>query len=264
MGISFLEGRDFDARDIKENSKVAIVNRRFARHFFGENSALGRHVGWGGGPDTKVEIEIIGVVADSLYEGPREGGRRQVFLPNWGTGSVVFYVRIATGSESAYKAMRNEVKKLDPSMPVYGLKTLEAQLDETLLTERLIALLSAGFGFLATALAAIGLYGVMAFVVARLTTGSGGARALGAQRSSVIWLVMEEVLLLLVIGLGVGIPSALGLGRFVANQLYGLQGSDPAIAGTTIIMLAIVAAAAGMIPANRASRIDPIQALRFE
>jgi putative ABC transport system permease protein len=264
MGIPVLEGRDFDARDIKENAKVAIVNRRFARHFFGEKSAVGRHLGRGGGPETKLEIEIIGVVADSLYEGPREGVRRQVFIPNWGNGSVAFYVRIAAGSESAYKALSNEVKRLDASMPVFELKTLEAQLDETLLTERLIALLSAGFGFLATSLAAIGLYGVMAFVVARRTKELGVRLALGAQRSSVIWLVMKEVLLLLVIGLGVGVPSGLGLGRFVASQLYGIQGSDPSIAATTIMMLAVVAAAAGLIPAQRASRIDPIQALRFE
>jgi putative ABC transport system permease protein len=143
------------------------------------------------------------------------------------------------------------VKKLDASLPVYELKTLEAQLDETLLTERLIALLSAGFGFLATALAAIGLYGVMAFVVARRTKELGVRLALGAQRSSLIWLVMKEVLLLLVIGLAIGVPSAMGLGRFVESQLYGVQGSDPWRAGTTIMLLAMVSAAAGMIPALR-------------
>jgi len=264
MGIPVLEGRDFDARDMKEDSKVAIVNRRFARHYFGEKSAVGRHLGRGGAPDTKLDIEIIGVVEDSLYEGPREGVRRQVFVPNWGKSSVAFYVRTAAGSRSAYNSLRSEVKKLDASMPVYELKTLEAQLDETLLTERLIALLSAGFGFLATALAAIGLYGVMAFAVARRTKELGVRLALGAQRSSVIWLVMREVLLLLVIGLAIGVPSALGLGPFVASQLYGIQGSDPWIAGTTIMLLAMVSAAAGLIPAHRASRIDPIRALRFE
>jgi predicted permease len=264
MRIPILEGRDFDARDMKENSKVAIVNRRFARHYFGERSAVGRHLGRGGGPDTKLDTEIIGVVADSLYEGPREGVRRQVFIPNWGKNSVAFYVRTTTGSKSAYGAVRNEVKKLDASLPVYELKTLEAQLDETLLTEHLIALLSAGFGFLATALAAIGLYGVMAFVVARRTKELGVRLALGAQRSSLIWLVMKEVLLLLVIGLAIGVPSAMWLGRYVASQLYGIQGDDPWLAGTTIMMLAIVSAAAGMIPARRASRIDPILALRFE
>src|SRR5207245_11692167 len=112
--------------------------------------------------NVKLTTEIIGVVADSLYEGPREGVRRQVFVPNWGKNSGAFYVRTNTTSSSAYGVIRNEVKQLDASMPVYELKTLEAQLDETLLTDRLIALLSAGFGLLATMLASIGLYGVMA------------------------------------------------------------------------------------------------------
>jgi len=156
------------------------------------------------------------------------------------------------------------VRELDPSLPVYEMTTLAGQLDNTLLTERLIALLSAGFGLLATLLAAIGLYGVMAFVVARRTKELGIRIALGAQRSSVIWLVMREVLLLLGIGLAVGVPAAIGLGRYVAAQLYGITANDPWIAGTTIALLVTVASAAGLIPANRASRIDPILALRFE
>jgi ABC-type antimicrobial peptide transport system permease subunit len=177
---------------------------------------------------------------------------------------VAFYVRTATGSKSAYAALRNEVRKLDASMPVFELKTLQTQLDETLLTDRLVAMLSAGFAFLATLLAAIGLYGVMAFVVARRTKELGVRMALGAQRASLIWLVMKEVLFLLVIGLGVGVPAAMALGRYVSSQLYGIQSADPWIATSTILVLALVAAAAGMIPATRASRIDPILALRFE
>jgi len=264
MGVRMLEGRDFDARDMKEKSTTAIVNRKFAQHFFGDKSAVGRHVGWGGGPDSKLEIEIIGVTADSLYEGPREGVRRQVFLPNYGNTSVTFYVRTATGPDATYNALRSEVHKLDAGMPVYQLKTLERQLDETLLTDRLIALLSGGFGLLATVLAAIGLYGVMAFVVARRTREMGIRFALGAQRGSVVWLVMKEVLLLLAIGLAVGVPSAMALGRFVSSQLYGIQSSDPWTAGTAVVLLSAVAALAGLIPANRASRIDPMLALRFE
>ena len=160
--------------------------------------------------------------------------------------------------------MRNEVKQLDASMPVYEMKTLEAQLDETLLTDRLIALLSAGFGLLATLLASIGLYGVMAFVVARRKKELGIRLALGAQPGGVIWLVMREVLLLLAIGLAVGIPAAMALGRYVSAQLYGIQPNDPWIAGSTMVLLAVVSAAAGLIPAHRASRIDPILALRHE
>jgi putative ABC transport system permease protein len=264
MRIPLLEGRDFTRMDVKENATVAIVNKRFAEHFFGSTSAIGKHVGWGSGPRSKLTIEIVGVVANSLYEGPREGVRRQVFVPKWGKGGSTFYVRTQNRSTTAYNVIRNEVRQLDASMPIYGVKTLEAQLDETLLTDRLIALLSAGFGLLATVLASIGLYGVMAFVVARRRKELGIRLALGAQQGLVIWLVMREVLLLLSIGLVVGIPAAMALGRFISTQLYGIQPHNPWIAGWTMLLLSVVSAAAGLIPAHRASRIDPILALRYE
>ena len=264
MQIPFLEGRDFRPTDAKKEATVAIVNRRFAEHFFKGKSPVGRRLGWGTGPKTKLTIEIIGVVADSLYEGPREGVRRQVFVPNWGRHGATFYVRTTTPSAGAYNMLRSEVKRLDASLPVYQLKTLEAQLDETLLTDRLIALLSAGFGLLATVLASVGLYGVMAFVVARRRKELGIRLALGAQPAGVIWLVMREVIVLLAIGLAVGIPAAVGLGRYVSSQLYGIEPNDPWIAGTTVVLLATVSVVAGLIPAHRASRIDPILALRYE
>jgi predicted permease len=264
MGIPILEGRDFTRLDAKEEPTVAIVNRRFAEHFFKGRSALGKHLGRGVGPQVKLTIEIIGVVENSLYEGPREGVRRQVFVPNWGRYSGTFYVRTTSASAAAFAAVRSEVGKLDGSMPVYEMKTLQGQLDETLLTDRLIALLSAGFGLLATLLASIGLYGVMAFVVARRRKELGIRLALGAAPRGVIWMVMKEVLLLMTIGLLVGVPAAIGLGRFVASQLYGIQPNDPAIAIATMTLLGLVSAAAGLIPARRASRIDPILALRYE
>jgi predicted permease len=264
MRIPLLDGRDFRQSDLAEQATVAIVNRRFAEHFFKGKSALGKRLGRGGGPNAKLTIEIVGVVADSLYEGPREGVRRQVFVPNWGRNSAAFYVRAATASSSAFTTIRNEVRQLDAAMPVYEMKTLEAQLDETLLTDRLIALLSAGFGLLATLLASIGLYGVMAFVVARRRKELGIRLALGAQAGLVIWLVMREVLLLLTIGLAVGVPAGLALGRYVGAQLYGIQPNDPWMAGSTGVLLAVVSIAAGLIPAHRASRIDPIMALRCE
>jgi ABC-type antimicrobial peptide transport system permease subunit len=173
-------------------------------------------------------------------------------------------VRTTMPSSATYSLVRNEVRQQDATMPVYELKTLEAQLDETLLTDRLIALLSAGFGLLATLLASVGLYGVMAFVVARRKKELGIRLALGAQPGLVIWLVMREVLVLLAIGLAIGIPAAMLLGRYVSSQLYGIQAHDPLIAGSTTILLTLVSAAAGLIPAHRASRIDPILALRHE
>jgi predicted permease len=259
MGIALLEGRDFDRRDLNPPWRVCIVNRKFAQYFFGGKSPIGRHVKRG------EDLEIIGMVEDSLFEGPREGVHKQVFVPFTGGGNgFAVYARTSMDSTAAYSAMRDSVKSLASAMPVYQMKTLASQLDEVLLTERLVALLSAGFGILATLLAAIGLYGVMAFVVTRRTKEMGVRMALGAHPSTVIWLVMKEVLLLLVLGLAIGLPAALGLGRFVASQLYAIKASDPTIAVVTVTILFVVAAVAGLIPAHRASRIDPILALRYE
>ncbi len=264
MGIPILEGRDFDSRDIRNDANVAIVNRAFARHYFGDRSAVGRHVGWGGGPGTKLTIEIVGVAGDTLYEGPREGVRRQMFVPKWGNQGAAFYVRSSMGSATTYSALRREIKALDASMPVFEMKTLSAQLDQILLTERLIALLSAGFGLLAILLAAVGLYGVMAFVVTRRTKEMGVRMALGARPATVLSLIMKEVLLLLAIGLAAGVPAAIALGRLVATQLYGIKVNDPWIACSAMAVLIAVSGSAGLIPARRASRIDPILALRYD
>ncbi|RPJ70523.1 MAG: ABC transporter permease [Acidobacteria bacterium] len=264
MNVPFLEGRDFRRGDAREDATVAIVNRRFAEHFFPGRSAVGKRLGFGGGPKTKLTIEIVGVVADMLYEGPREGVHRQVFIPNWGKDSAVFYLRTVTGPSSVHALVRQEVRRMDSGIPVFNMKTVAAQLDETLLSDRLIAMLSAGFGLLATLLAAVGVYGVMAFLVGRRTKELGIRLALGAQPRLVTWLVMRDVLLLLVIGLAVGIPASLALGRYVSGQLYGVPPHDPGIAVVTVLLLCAISTAAGVIPARRASRIDPILALRVE
>jgi predicted permease len=269
MKIPLLEGRDFTRSDetpLDDDHPwhVCIVNKKFADHFFKGKSPVGRHVGQGVGPDTKLTIEIIGVVADALYEGPREGVHRQVFVPNHGNTSVTYYVRGKMASSAIYSLIRNEVRGLDSGMPVYAMKSVESQLDETLLSDHLVAMLSAGFGLVATVLASIGLYGVMAFVVARRRKELGIRLALGAQRTDVVWMVMKEVLLLLGIGLVIGIPTALGAGRFVSDQLYGIQPYDPTIAVATLVLLTAISVLAGLIPAHRASRIDPIMALRYE
>lgn len=163
-----------------------------------------------------------------------------------------------------FGAINGAVKKLDSRVAASEMRTLNSQLDQILLTERLIAMMSAGFGALATLLASIGLYGVMAFVVARRTREIGVRLALGAMRGSVVWLVMREVLLLLGLGLTLGIPAAFALGRFLSAQLYGVKANDPWVAGFAVILLSLVAALAGLVPARRASRIDPLVALRYE
>jgi predicted permease len=278
MRVPLLAGRDFEIKDQpttwdeSEDSgpRVAIVNRRFAEHFFKGVDAVGKHIGWGDGPKTKLNIEIVGVVENQLYDGPREGIRRQVFIPRVGNGGIVFYVRSSIGSKPMYSQLRAAVRELDASLPVFGMKTIEAQLDETLQTDRLIALLSAAFGLSAALLASIGLYGVMAFVVARRNKELGIRLALGSTRGGVIWLVMREVLTLLGIGLLGGAVVA-GIAGAVIDAwlglnigLYNIKLHDPTTAIAAIVLLGAAAALAGLIPAHRASRINPITILRYE
>ncbi len=267
MGVRLLEGREFDDRDTGEKFSVAIVNRAFATHFFGDRNPIGRHIGFGRGPRSKLNIEIVGMVEDSLYEGPREGVHRQVFVPfaqGGFPGAATFYVRTSMESKPMFGALRRKMAELDASMPLYSMKTVGDQLDETLGTERLIAILSAAFGVLATILAAIGLYGVMAFVVARRTKEIGLRMALGARRSEVVWMVLKESMLLVAVGLAAGVPASFLLNRYVSSQLYSVQPTDIWTALAALGILSAVAAGAGLLPARRASTIDPIIALRYE
>lgn len=267
MGVPLLEGRDFDERDVSGAKPVCIVNRTFAEQYFPGRSAVGRRVGSAILRNGKVDMEIVGVVENALYNGPREGARRQVFFAEMQErylSGETFYVRTAFDPAHMTGAIGNAVSRLDPRVAPSEMRTLDAQLDRILLIERLIAMMSAGFGALATLLASIGLYGVMAFVVARRTREIGVRLALGAMRGSVVWMVMREVLLLLGIGLAVGIPAALALGRVVSAQLYGVKEHDGWIAALSVMLLAFIALMAGLLPARRASRIDPLLALRYE
>jgi predicted permease len=267
MRIPILLGRDFRMTDDVKGPKVCIVNERFARKFFKDGNAVGRHIGMGGDPGTKLDIEIVGVVRDTKYESMRDEVPLEVYRPyqqmNFALGMYA-YIRTARNPEQIFSSVRQVVSNLDPNLPVFQMKTIEAQMQESLVTERLVATLSAGFGLLATLLAAVGLYGVMAYLVAQRTKEIGLRMALGAASGDVVWLVMKEVLLLAGIGIGVGLPAAYALTRFVKSQLYGIQPTDITTVAVAIAGIAFVAIASGYLPARRATLVDPIRALRWE
>jgi predicted permease len=262
-----LMGRDFRVSDDKGGPKVCIVNETFAKKYFAGGNAVGRHVGQGADPGTKLDIEIIGVARDTKYESMRDVIPEEIYQPYQQMGFVlgmVAYVRTARDPEQTFTAVRRTVNGLDANLPVFGMKTLEQQMDESLITERLVASLSSAFGLLATILASVGLYGVMAYMVAQRTREIGVRMALGAARNDVIWLVMREVLLLAGIGIGVGLPAAYGLSRLVKSQLYGIAPNDVFTMVLATIGIAAVALLSGYMPAYRATRIDPMRALRWE
>ena len=282
MGIPVLAGREFDDRDqgpqladptvprgdgFDNGYRHVIVNESFAKKYFAGREAIGRHIGFGGNPGTPTPIEIVGVVRDSKYTGVRDEIPRQVFFPVYEDalpGSIVVYVRTTDDPTVAFGAAQRTVRELDPNIPVYNLRTLERQIDRSLLVERFIATLSTAFGVLATLLAVIGLYGVMAYTVARRTREIGVRMALGAVQGDVVWLVMREVLILVGLGMAIGLGAAWGVHRVVGNQLYGISATDPATIVGAVALLGVVAALAGYIPARRATRVNPVLALRYE
>jgi predicted permease len=282
MGIPIVEGRDFTEKDTQRvlHSKgrpprnedyyapaTIMINETFAKKYFAGRDPIGRHIGMGIDPGTKTDMEIIGVVKDIKYTNLRDDIPEQAFEPYLAeqyTSGMTVYIRTTLAADQLFSAVRAKVREKDPGVPIYGMRTTEEQISNSLSTERLIASLSAVFGFLATLLATIGLYGVMAYAVARRTREIGIRMALGAAQGNVVWMVMKEVLVLVVVGVGVGVPAALGLTRLVRTQLFGVAPNDPSTLVMAAVGLAVVACAAGYIPALRASRVDPILALRYE
>jgi predicted permease len=266
LGIHVLSGRGFLAKDTANSPKVAVVNESFVKRYFGASPAVGRHIGLGSDPGTPTNIEIIGVVNDTKYANLRDEIPREVYLcdAQRGASSKVVYVRTERDPENAFATIRSVVHDLAPALPITGMKTLTRQMDESLVTERMVAALSSVFGVLATVLAIVGLYGVMAYMVTRRSREIGIRMALGAMRGNVVWLVMREVLALVGIGIAVALPAAFGLTRLVESQLYGVKADDPAAMALATLLLAAVALLAGYIPARRAAGFDPVRVLRYE
>jgi predicted permease len=265
MGMPLVAGRDFRPTDVLGAPKVAVINETMAKYFWGDENPVGRRFGFG--RDEGFPIEVVGVVRDSKFTTLRDEIPRFVYVPYMqqdDLDTMTFYVRTRAGAAGIPAAARQVVQRLDPNLPIFDLKTMDAQVDESLFLERLVAALSMLFGGLATVLAAVGLYGVMSYTVSRRTREIGIRMALGAARASVLWLVLREVALMAAAGIVLGLPVAVGLSRFIQSQLYGLSPTDPATLSLTAFVLTAVAMLAGYVPARRATKVDPIRALRYE
>jgi predicted permease len=272
MGMPLIAGREFTERDAAGAPLVVIVNESFAKYFFGDQSPLGRRFGFRV-QNNPAAMEIVGVVRDALYADMRQGTTEENQTPRFAyipyqqseeLNEMTFYVRAAGNAAALPEQLRQTIRRADTAMPVYGMRSMERTVDEALFNERMLALLSASFGLLATVLAAIGLYGVMSYTVSRRTREIGIRIALGAERTTVVWMVLREVTLLTLVGIALGVPGALGLSRYVRSQLYGIEPSDPMTLMIAATTLAAVALFAGYLPARRAAAVQPVRALRYE
>jgi predicted permease len=265
-GIPLVAGREFADGDAKDTPQVAIVNETFAKYFYGDKDPIGRTFGLGRRAE-KYGITIVGLVRDSKAGSLREKPLRFVYLPYTqaeDVGGMTFYVRSRLDSTLLAGRVRAVVGQEDATLPVTDVKTMRAQIRESLFVERMVAALSAAFGLLATLLAAVGLYGVMSYAVSLRTREIGIRVALGAERRTVLLMVLREVAVLALVGVAIGLPGAYGLGRLVASQLYGLSARDPLTFGVATVTLLGAALLAGYLPAARATRVDPLVALRYE
>ena len=268
MGIPLLEGREFTRADLLGSPKVAIVNETFAKTFFPKGNPIGHHLRFGHSSDHVPDIEIVAVVKNSHHEGVKDEEIKPfVYVPydqDGNIGQLTYYVRTSQDPTLISSAVRSVVNDLDPSLPVTGMRTFEAQIDRQLANDRLIAYLSEIFGGLAALLAAIGIYGLLSYGVTQRTREIGVRMALGADIKSIGRMILSEMSWLLLIGIVIGLPLTYGLGKLLNSMLYGVKAFEPATVGISLVFMALVALAAAYIPARRATRVDPLVALRYE
>jgi predicted permease len=288
LGIPILQGRDFRNQDNPAFSpdppdkpyppgkeppeppgppKVAVVNQSMVKRFFPNENPLGKRFTVGDKFKVEDSYEIVAVVKDTRYFGLRDEVKEgMIYVSSWrqGAGDMVLCIRSAIDPKPLMEAVRREVRNLDSAIPVTQTVTMEQQLNNNISQERLIATLSSFFGGLALLLAAIGLYGLMAHTATRRTREIGIRMALGAQRNNVLWLILRDAVLLVLLGAVIGLPVAYGVTRFVTSFLYGLTARDPVTMILATAVLALVTVIASFLPARRASKVDPMVALRYE
>ena len=269
LGVPLLQGREINSRDTTASARVAVVNDAFAKHYFRDQNPLGRTIKFDDETDKGLPIEIVGVIGDTRSADPRKPAGPAVYrpilqIPEQEAYAVNLQVRTQADPAAMATAIRQTINEIDDKLPVFSVTTLEAQFQRSLEQDQLIAQLVSFFGVLALLLASIGLYGLMAQGVSRRTKEIGIRMALGARGGSIAWLVLRETMLLVVAGLVVGVPVALMAARLVTSLLFGVAGIDPitlAVSGTVLIVAALIA---GYLPVRRATKVDPLVALRYE
>ena len=265
MGLPIVQGRAFGPQDTKSSQKVAVITESMAQKFFPAGSPVGKRFGIKGRESTE-QIEVIGVVKDAKYGTLKEPFRPMAFYPYTQLPDVLsnFVVRFSGSASAVVPQVRQTIKQIDRNLPVDDVVSLSDHIGRSLVQQKLVARLATFFGLLALLLACVGLYGVMSYGVARRTNEIGIRMALGAQGRSVLWLVLREALLLVVIGLVVGVLASLALTKTAQSLLYELKANDPLTIVLATTLLMVVALVAGYLPARRASRVDPMVALREE
>jgi predicted permease len=262
-----LAGRDFTPSDTKGSPEVAVVNQVFAKRFFGTpQNALGRLISEDSGA-TKFHVTIIGVVGDVMHRSMRDKPAETVYMPylqQTHPSGLRMYALTGQAPEAVESAIRESIRRYDSKLIADGLRTMTEQIDISVSNERALAMLAMSFSALALLMTAVGLYGVLAFAIAQRTREIGVRMALGAQRSAVVMLVMREMALTALIGIGVALPAAVGLSRLLQSQLYGVQPGDPLTLGGCVLISAFMVVLAAAVPARRAASVEPMQALRSE
>lgn len=268
LGMPLLAGREFTEADADGAPEVAIVNEAFAQKFGLDGAqAVGKYISNEGSGNDELDIQIVGVVQDAKYADVKDPVPPVFFLSSRqdrNVGSMNFYVRTAVPTSEVIAQITPLIKRLDADLPVDNLRTLEAQVDENIFLDRLISTLSAAFALLATVLAAVGLYGVLAYTVAQRTREIGLRMALGAGSATVRGMVLRQVGRMVIIGGVIGIAAAVALGGAAQSLLFGMEGYDAPVMVGVSVLLGLVGLGAGYIPAMRASRVDPMNALRYE